>query len=284
MEQGRWFVKNFIPGDNISCLEDLQEQLQKNDTRFLSKLQYFSKNVPGSDAYWREKKAELISWIGHHISIGNGAPNFFITLSCAEYQWKDIEILINKRREIAGQPAIDLSDINNRINAINDYTYIIQQYFQKRVEIFLETYAKKVFGINHYYVRYEFAKSRGQIHAHLIAILGKSSHLEDFNKISYKYRFQPQLQAELLDKWMVDVFKITACHPATNKHGNADLGNIVAPEGFAPKRPEVHPSSRYLSDISDIKQDYCDLCNYCSMHTCSNYCLLHAKKIKLLRF
>ena len=95
MDQGRWFIKNFLPGDDISCLEDLQEKLQMNDTRFLSKLQYFSRIIPGSDAYWREKKSELISWISNHIDLGNGAPSFFMTLSCAEYQWKDIERLVN---------------------------------------------------------------------------------------------------------------------------------------------------------------------------------------------
>ena len=55
MDQGRWFVNNFLPGDDITCLEDLQEKLQMNDTRFLSKLQYFSRIIPGSDAYWRGK-------------------------------------------------------------------------------------------------------------------------------------------------------------------------------------------------------------------------------------
>ena len=109
-----------------------------------------------------------------------------MTLSCAEYQWKYIENLVNERQKISVEPPLDLSNIQNHINVMNDYTYIIQQYFHKRIETFLSTYAKKVFGINHYYVRFEFAKSRGQIHAHVLAILGDKSHLYDFNTLLHK--------------------------------------------------------------------------------------------------
>jgi hypothetical protein len=47
---------------------------------------------------------------------------------------------------------------------------VIQEYFQLRTEAWLETVGKDVFGIKHYWVRYEFAPGRGQIHAHLLAI------------------------------------------------------------------------------------------------------------------
>ncbi len=33
----------------------------------------------------------------------------------------------------------------------------------------------KVFGITHYWVRFEFSKSRGQIHLHLLAIIGDAN-------------------------------------------------------------------------------------------------------------
>ena len=46
---------------------------------------YFGKVVPGSNAYWRSKKAELYSWISQHIEKGRGPPSIFMTLSCAEY-------------------------------------------------------------------------------------------------------------------------------------------------------------------------------------------------------
>ena len=95
-DQGGWFVKSFHNDENIESVSDLQKKLQKEGSKFVSKLQYFSKNVPGSDSFWRQKKHEIFAWISYHISIGNGAPSFFITLSCAEYHWKHLEILINE--------------------------------------------------------------------------------------------------------------------------------------------------------------------------------------------
>jgi hypothetical protein len=89
----------------------------------------------------------LVSWIGHHVEEGNGPPSLFITLSCAEYHWKDIERLLNKRRSIAGEPPLILDSITEKVKAVNDYLIVIQEYFQARVTDFLENYAKQVFGI-----------------------------------------------------------------------------------------------------------------------------------------
>jgi hypothetical protein len=47
-------------------------------------------------------RAELYSSINHHVKEGNGMPNFFITLSCAEYFWPDVLRLLNERLKIAG--------------------------------------------------------------------------------------------------------------------------------------------------------------------------------------
>ncbi len=96
---------------------------------------------------------------------------FFITLSCAEYFWADVIDLLRERLELAG---IDTSDCKpgskKLVEIVNDYTIVIQEYFQLRTEEWLETVGKKIFGIKHYWVRYEFAPGRGQIHAHLLAI------------------------------------------------------------------------------------------------------------------
>ena len=98
---------------------------------------------------------------------------------------------------------------------MNEYTLLVQEYFCKRVESFLETFAKEALGINHYYVRVEFAKSCGQIHAHLVAILGKMSKFKPFNHIAYQYKDDIEKQAEILDEWMSEVLGLTAMFPGT---------------------------------------------------------------------
>jgi hypothetical protein len=168
MTQGCWFVKNLINSEDVPEIETLNEKLRNNDTKFIEKFQYFYRLVPGSDSYWINKPADLVSWIGHHVEAGNGPPSLLLTLSCAEYHWKDIERFLNKRRSIAGEPPLTLDSITEKVKAVNDYSIFIQQYFQARVTNFLENYANQVFGIEHYFARFEFAKSRGQIHVHLL--------------------------------------------------------------------------------------------------------------------
>jgi hypothetical protein len=101
-----------------------------------------------------EKRAELISWIVHHMEQGNGAPSLCVTLSCAEHNLQDIEKLLNARRRIAGDPPISLNNVTEKVRVVNDYSIVIQEYFQARVSDILENYAKELFGIHHYYARF----------------------------------------------------------------------------------------------------------------------------------
>jgi hypothetical protein len=100
---GRFFVDGFNK-DAPETLDALKEDLRNGKTGFLDKITYYSSRVRGSSGYWRAKRAELYSWINYHVSAGNGMPNFFITLSCAEYFWPDVLRLINERLSLAGHP------------------------------------------------------------------------------------------------------------------------------------------------------------------------------------
>jgi hypothetical protein len=79
-----------------------------------------------------------------------------------------------------------MDSITDKVRAVNDYAIVIQEYFQARVTDLLENYAKQVFGIKHYFARFEFAKSRGHIHVHLLAVLGKKSKNCRLEKLVYK--------------------------------------------------------------------------------------------------
>ena len=67
-----------------------KEEIASGNTRWIDRLCYYSEHVAGSPGYWRAKRAEVYTWINHHIEARHGPPNFFITLSCAEYLWPDI--------------------------------------------------------------------------------------------------------------------------------------------------------------------------------------------------
>jgi hypothetical protein len=110
-DSGRYFVEGFDKCTPQS-MDDLKAKLRNGENGFLDKITYYSKRVRGSSGYWRSKRAELYSWINYHVSHGNGMPNFFITLSCAEYFWPDVIRLLNERLRLAGHP--DAVSVTNR--------------------------------------------------------------------------------------------------------------------------------------------------------------------------
>ena len=105
---GNFFVKSFFQ-NGPQTLEELQEQVSGGHLEWLDRICYFSQCVPGSSAYWRSRRREVFAWINYHVQKGNGTPTFFITLSCAEYHWNDIERLIVDRCNTAGIDPPDFS-------------------------------------------------------------------------------------------------------------------------------------------------------------------------------
>ena len=192
---------------------------------------FFTRRVRGSDEYWRNQRSQLYTWIHYHVEAGNGPPDFFKTLSCAEYFWADMIRLLEERLWIAegknvspegkllyqDGTLIDLA--TNKVarnKAVNDYSIVVQEFFIKRVEDWLNTVGKEVLGIEHYWVRFEFAKGRGQIHAHLLAILNKKIKDELQRELNIK-NITPEKEAEILAKWADKRLKMTARIPRGNK-------------------------------------------------------------------
>ena len=127
----------------------------------MNHLTYWNKRIKGSNPYWFQKRAELHCWINEHMQLGNGPPAFFITLSCAEHFWPDVMRLFKDRLQFTdfdldtiyvGSPSLQ--------QLINDCTIAIQEYFQRRVELWLSTVGKEIFDIKHCWARCEFAPGR----------------------------------------------------------------------------------------------------------------------------
>jgi len=209
-KNGKWFVQ-----DNVKCcpnsLEELHERIAKGDTSFVNGINYYNARCIGSVPYWENKRREVYTWINYHIGRGNGAPMYFMTLSCAEYYWKDIAKLIRERLKIAGKDTSNCHPgAKGWASLVNDYSVVVQEYFQIRTEIWLKTVGKKVFGIKHYWVRYEFAPGRGQIHAHLLAIPEDQSIYE----LCYNDTKEPNGKAKraerIMTAWAREKFGLTA--------------------------------------------------------------------------
>lgn len=223
VSSGSFFVKSHISSPPRT-IDALKEQLRKGDSSFVSKIMFFSKKTRGTDSYWRHKRAELYNWIHYHIAAGNGAPNVFLTLSCAEYFWADMIRLLEERVWMSeggclngkGQrchvngSVIDFStNITARNKAVNDYSIVVQEFFIKRLQDWLDTVGKAVLGINHYWCRMEFAKGRGQIHAHLIAILDKNIVRDLQNDLNLDHQSSMD-EAKIVGNWAEKQFGLSA--------------------------------------------------------------------------
>ena len=64
--QGGFFVDGFFK-EGPKTLDELQEEIENGNTRWIDRICYFSGRVAGSADYWRAKRAEVYTWINHHI-------------------------------------------------------------------------------------------------------------------------------------------------------------------------------------------------------------------------
>lgn len=286
---GKFFIDNFqrnVP----DTLEELKEAIKNGNSSFVNHLTYWNKRIKGSSPYWFQKRSELYAWINQHLELGNGAPMFFITLSCAEYFWPDVVQLLRDRLSAAN---LDTSDVYIGSPAlpqlVNDYTIVIQEYFQKRTETWLNTVGKVIFGIKHYWVRYEFAPGRGQIHAHLLAIPDNHD-IYELCHVKLKENDGEKKRAKVLADWAETSFGLTAsvcddfdtrCVGATRPDRKDCKCTGDQCEGYP------NPVSFRFTDIGDnvIDQvnDGQNLMVYCQMHKCSKFCLRDANKHRYVR-
>jgi hypothetical protein len=236
--------------------------LKSGDDSFANRLNYFSRNIKGSTPFWHAKRQEVYTWINHHVEKGNGAPNYFMTLSCGEHYWKDIIRLIKERVELAGENSTCCYVGSPKLSQLlNDYAIVVQEFFQKRVLAWLNTVGKKVCKINHYWVRYEFAPGRGQIHAHLLAIAGNNT-LEKLCHLDLKHS-GPEKRDERLSQWAEESFRMTAC--VDEQFDQRELN------------PHNSPCAKTFSDIDNQQlsrtEDEQNLMRFCQCHHCSGFCM-----------
>lgn len=266
---GRFFIDKFQK-DCPETLSDLKTKIEEGDTTFINSLSYYNKRVKGTNSYWSHKRSEVYSWINHHVEVGNGAPMFFITLSCAEYYWKDIEEIIKDRLEKAGRDTSNCKVGHPGFpQLVNDFAAVVQEYFQERVQTWLDVVGKAIFGIQHYWVRYEFTPGRGQIHAHLLAITDQQNIYKlahDAGKIDDPS--PGQSRAEILSNWASKKIGLTAS----------------TEPGFDEIDPaESMPTTIRFMDLDETdvqSHDHDDqaLKKHVQVHQCSGFCMRKGKQ------
>ncbi|VDI81413.1 Hypothetical predicted protein [Mytilus galloprovincialis] len=146
---------------------DLKAKLQTGDKSVAEKILYFSANLRGTSQYWNQRSKELRALIQYKINEGQGLPSFFTTGSCAEFYFKPLKRILSLYIKETTGNEIDLNDHNKMFKqAVQDNTHIVGDYFDKRTQSYFKEIMGPVFGVNSYWYRQEFSKSRGMIHWH----------------------------------------------------------------------------------------------------------------------
>ena len=169
-----------------------------------------------------------------------------------------------------------------RYRAIVEYTNIVQEMFQIRTEEWLETVGKTIFKIQHYWLRFEFAKGRGQIHAHLLAITSDGLLLN--HNISRATEIE---KVKILSNYARNNLGLTAEFPliGTKKEGekltSAEKKLIAKPEGTALKDNYSKALKRKLSECTSMINDLADNINMTEIHVCNPFCMRYNKMRKM---
>jgi hypothetical protein len=125
------------------------------------------------------------------------------------------------------------------------------------VKLWLDTVGKNLLGIKHHWLRYEFAPSRGQIHAHMLVICDHAEVLKNYLAL----RDDKEKSAQYISSWLRDTVGMTAeVNPAWR---DLDM------------KQELHPSTMKMSDVppADLEKDFVR-CQYSfQRHKCSMYCM-----------
>lgn len=281
---GGFFVKQ-VCGQCPQTLHDLQREIRADNYSFVNKLQYFSGSLKGTDSYWRRKREELNAWITYHLEQKHGPPTLFITLSCAEYWWPDLQILLSERLRKSGNKHHDelaikimQGDHSSRIKGVNLHTGLVQDFFHKKTEAWLQIVGKKVFKIEYYWAAYEFAAGRGQIHTHLLAITkDQHSRLKQYFMLRHDDNCYEK-RVSLMSSYARNELDMTANHPGLPKFVHPTNMDTNNGEKYSLSRDEcVHAlSERFIEANNDII-DQRDLSHCCQRHECNKFCMRHKR-------
>ena len=279
--QGKYYINQH--NKEFDDLEDLQEAIKKGLVSWISKLIYFSSQVKGSVPYWRDQRGKIHTWVDYHIATGNGPPTLFITLSCAEFFWQDINRLLFNRFNFPDvQNPLTLNAQDGRYNTVknvNDMTIVVQEYFQKRIKNWLNKIGKPIFKILEYWLRFEFAPTRGQIHCHMLAITEHNQLL----KLAMDKFGSVKNMTDFLAEWMQKSFGMTAELPEIPNDGiDVDVELLAEAVGESAPSEIKHPSTFNWSDkfVQDNPiLDCINLLKQLQMHKCNAYCMRKRSKL-----
>jgi hypothetical protein len=156
-------------GEAAPSVGELKERIANNDPSILKSCIAYAGNVSGTDPYWYERKKDLQALVKFKAWKKDGLPTFFLTGSCAEFHWTPLIKLLQSQLQQNGDDTDIVNDLVARRRVVKQYSNVVCTFFHLKTEAFIEEVLKPVYGMADYYIRFEYAASRGQIHFHMLA-------------------------------------------------------------------------------------------------------------------
>ena len=136
-QTGTVFV-NHADGQADMSLDELQELLRAGDSAISKRLFHFGAGLRGTPSWKGARRGELLDMMDTL-----GLPHFFMTWSAADTQWNRLQALL---MDAAGEESAEVNDAG-RNRRVNEHPALVNAWFVKRTELFMETIGKKGMGI-----------------------------------------------------------------------------------------------------------------------------------------
>lgn len=187
LQQSSVFIKQ-NPGESHLTIEQLHEMVSDNtSTAFMTKLSRYVSNITGSNTYWNKVRDGLKS-----IITTKGVPTIFFTFSSADMHWPELHSLFSNKPH-------DYTNEERRQNVIKN-PHIVDWFFNKRLESFINNWLYKTLGASWHWYRYEF-QARGSIHCHGTAKLKNDPGLCQLTETALKgFLAEKHVQENVCDK------------------------------------------------------------------------------------
>ena len=166
-------------------------------------------------------------------------------------------------------------DSTRRYQEVQDYSLLAQEFPQERLSNYLEEVPNPVFGVRHYWCRFEFAKSRGQIHFRLFAICADQQPRRHLHEVEGG---ESQEVAGALANWARGALSLTALHPAETPEGALDLANVRAPDGEWAPQKDSSASALLFREAESFRAHHIACANSYCFHGCGEYCMRAPRK------
>ena len=204
-------------------MRQFKEELEKENSDILNKVQYYSQRVPGSNSYFYTKTSQAKAMAEHlrHRSEDTEMFNVFLTLSMADMHLKDLHELFPESSEYLNKTVVEplemplddteaepfitkSKDFLLRRQNVNNRALLVVNYFCTKVERLVTEVLPKTIGVKEFIIRYEF-QSRGAIHAHvLLSCLNGPSAPELELALNTTLRKDPKADLEMAKEDNVD--------------------------------------------------------------------------------